>query len=39
MDDAELANNLIARLGVDVLIPVVASEGTSASDGIEAAHS
>src|SRR6266436_4779378 len=30
MDDAELANNLIATFGVDVLIPVVASDSTSA---------
>jgi hypothetical protein len=30
MADAELANNLIATFGVDVLIPVIASEATSA---------
>src|SRR5260370_26862844 len=30
MDDVELANNLIATFGVDVLIPIAASEATSA---------
>ena len=30
MDDADLANNLIRTFGVDVLIPVAASEATNA---------